>query len=69
MDRRSLFKYAAATGITVGLAKGRANATIPEHNWDKYDWERGQRCRSGCIKDRFRSMDLARWFRTAMWRW
>ncbi len=41
MDRRSLFKYAAATGITVGLAKGRANATIPEHNWDKYDWGPG----------------------------
>ncbi len=41
MDRRSLFKFAAATGFAVGLGKTSANATIPEHNWDKYDWGPG----------------------------
>ncbi len=38
MDRRSFLKSATATGLTVGLLKASANAFIPEHNWDKYDW-------------------------------
>ena len=41
MDRRSFLKSATATGLTVGLAKATANAYIPEHNWDKYDWGSG----------------------------
>ncbi len=41
MDRRSFLKSATATGLTVGLAKATANASIPEHNWDKYDWGSG----------------------------
>jgi len=38
MDRRSFLKSATATGLTVGLYRATANAYIPEHNWDKYDW-------------------------------
>jgi hypothetical protein len=38
MDRRSFLKSATATGLAVGLYKSGANASIPEHNWDKYDW-------------------------------
>ena len=41
MNRRSFLKSAAATGLTVGLLKAGANASIPEHNWDKYDWGSG----------------------------
>ena len=41
MDRRSFLKSAAATGLAVGLLKASANASIPEHNWDKYDWGSG----------------------------
>ncbi len=41
MDRRSFLKSATATGLAVGLYKPRANASIPEHNWDKYDWGPG----------------------------
>ena len=41
MDRRSFLKSATATGLAVGLHKARANASIPEHNWDKYDWGSG----------------------------
>ena len=41
MDRRSFLKSATATGLTVGLLKASANAFIPEHNWDKYDWGSG----------------------------
>lgn len=37
MNRRNFFKSATATGIALGLAKNAA-ATIPEHNWEKYDW-------------------------------
>jgi hypothetical protein len=38
MDRRSFLQSATATGLTVGLYRATANAYIPEHNWDKYDW-------------------------------
>jgi hypothetical protein len=41
MDRRSLFKLAAAAGLAARFGKATANATIPEHNWDKYDWGPG----------------------------
>ena len=41
MDRRSFLKSATATGLTVGLYKASANASMPEHNWDKYDWGSG----------------------------
>jgi hypothetical protein len=41
MDRRSFLKSATATGLTVGLLKASAKASIPEHNWDKYDWGSG----------------------------
>ena len=41
MDRRSFLKSATATGLAVGLFKATANASIPEHNWDKYDWGSG----------------------------
>jgi Transposase len=38
MDRRRFLKSATATGLAVGLCKATGNASIPEHNWDKYDW-------------------------------
>jgi hypothetical protein len=41
MDRRSFLKSVTATGLTVGLYRATANAYIPEHNWDKYDWGAG----------------------------
>ena len=41
MDRRRFLNFAAATGFTVGLYKASANASVPEHNWDKYDWGSG----------------------------
>src|SRR5581483_8504374 len=41
MDRRKFLKSGAATGIAMGLYKPLANAYIPEHNWDKYDWGPG----------------------------
>ncbi len=41
MDRRSFLKSASATGLTVGLFKAGAHASLPEHNWDKYDWGSG----------------------------
>jgi hypothetical protein len=37
MNRCSLLKSVATTGFALGLGKAAANATIPEHNWDKYD--------------------------------
>jgi hypothetical protein len=42
-----------------------ANASIPEHAWDKYDWGSGPSFLIGFIKVRSRSMGLA-WFLTAM---
>ena len=41
MDRRSFLKSATAAGLAAGLYKSSANASIPEHNWDKYDWGAG----------------------------
>jgi hypothetical protein len=41
MDQRRFLKSATAAGLTVGLYRATANAYIPEHNWDKYDWGSG----------------------------
>src|SRR4051794_6168126 len=41
MDRRRFLKSATATGLAAGLYKATANASIPEHAWDKYDWGPG----------------------------
>src|SRR4029079_12081462 len=41
MDRRRFLKSATAAGIAVGVCKPTANASIPEHSWDKYDWGSG----------------------------
>jgi hypothetical protein len=41
MDRRRFLKSAAASGLTAGLCKVTASATVPEHNWNKYDWGSG----------------------------
>ena len=41
MDRRNFLKAATATGLSAGLLKAGAHASIPEHNWDKYDWGSG----------------------------
>ena len=38
MNRRTLLKSAAAAGLAAGLYKPTASASVPEHNWDKYDW-------------------------------
>ncbi len=40
MDRRHFLKSAAATSLAVGLSKA-AHASLPEHNWDKYDFGPG----------------------------
>jgi hypothetical protein len=36
MDRRTFLKSATATGLAIGVLKAQADASIPEHNWDKY---------------------------------
>jgi hypothetical protein len=41
MDRSRLLKSATAIGVTVGLYRATANAYMPEHNWDKYNWGSG----------------------------
>ena len=41
MDRRTFIKSAAATGIAASAFPLRAHASIPEHNWNKYDWGPG----------------------------
>ena len=41
MDRRRFLKSATAASIAVGVCKSTANASIPEHAWDKYDWGSG----------------------------
>jgi len=40
MNRRTLFKLAAATGVATAF-NNVSTATIPEHNWDKYDFGAG----------------------------
>jgi hypothetical protein len=41
MDRRSFLKSDTATGVTVGMYKASANASMPEHSLDKYYWGSG----------------------------
>jgi hypothetical protein len=41
MDRRRFLKSATATGFAAALYKPGADASMPEHNWDKYDWGSG----------------------------
>jgi hypothetical protein len=38
MNRRRFLQSAAATGLAVSLSKSTADAAVPEHNWDKYNW-------------------------------
>jgi hypothetical protein len=46
MNRRKFLQTAGAAGITAGVAP-LAQASAPEHNWDKYDWGSGPE-----VKDR-----------------
>ena len=42
MERRGFLKSASAAGLTLGLGSAaRANASVPEHRWDRYDWGPG----------------------------
>ena len=66
MDRRNFLKSATVTGLTLGLYKANANASIPEHNWDKYDWGSGPQFSTGFIRGRSRNTVHARLFRIAM---
>src|SRR5215813_10768846 len=41
MDRRLFLKSATATGLSLGLYRATAQATVADHNWDHYDWGGG----------------------------
>ena len=41
MNRRNFLKSAVATGAGAGLYSVTAEAAVPEHSWDKYDWGPG----------------------------
>jgi hypothetical protein len=41
MNRRTLFKLAAASGVVAGLGKSAQAVQVPEHNWDHYDFGPG----------------------------
>jgi hypothetical protein len=41
MDRRRFFQSAGAAGLAAGMLKANAHGSVPEHNWDKYDWGPG----------------------------
>jgi len=69
MDRRSFLKSATATGLAVGLCKTTANAYIPEHNWDKYDWGSGPPVLDRLYQGPSRSMLPVRLFPRARSRW
>jgi hypothetical protein len=47
MNRRGFLQKAGVAGLSAGLTSTRARATIPEHNWEKYDWGSGPE-----VKDR-----------------
>ena len=47
MNRRSFLQTAGTAGLATGLAPTAAQAYIPEHNWEKYDWGAGPE-----VKDR-----------------
>jgi hypothetical protein len=38
MDRRTFLQTAGTAGLATDLAPTAAQAYIPEHNWEKYDW-------------------------------
>lgn len=41
MDRRRFLQSAAVAGIAAGFPPVAANATVPDHNWYRYDWGSG----------------------------
>ncbi len=41
MNRRHFLMSAAATGLAAGFRPLPARASIPEHNWERYDWGSG----------------------------
>ena len=41
MNRRSFLRAACTAGATSGAVSRVANAYIPEHNWEKFDWGSG----------------------------
>jgi hypothetical protein len=41
MNRRWFLQTAGTAGFATGLASTAAQAYIPEHNWEKYDWGAG----------------------------
>ena len=43
MNRRSFLQTAGTAGLATGLGPTAAQAYIPEHKWEKYDWEPGPR--------------------------
>jgi hypothetical protein len=47
MNRRSFLQTAGTAGLVTGMAPSAAQAHIPEHNWEKYDWGAGPE-----VKDR-----------------
>jgi hypothetical protein len=47
MNRRSFLQTAGTAGLATGLSSTAAQAYIPEHNWEKYDWGAGPE-----VKDR-----------------
>ena len=52
MDRRSFFKSAGLTATIAGVGAGKANAFVPAHNWDRYDFGVGPQIRIVLIKAR-----------------
>jgi hypothetical protein len=41
MNRRAFLKAAGVTGVAAGFGAAAANAYVPEHNWEHYDWGTG----------------------------
>jgi hypothetical protein len=41
MHRRTFLKSAAVAGVGAGLYNASARASVPDHNWDQYDWGPG----------------------------
>ena len=41
MNRRRFFHLAAASGLASGLRPSLTSATIPDHNWENYNWGPG----------------------------
>ena len=47
MNRRSFLQTVGTADLATGLTPTAAHACMPEHNWEKYDWEAGPE-----VKDR-----------------